>query len=63
MQGRISRFVWSCGRKFRVHLALHVDLGDPLLSPQGSLISFGGARGTSGFLAHCGRDEKALISN
>ena len=55
MKGRISWFAWSCGRKLRVPLELRVDLEDPLMSPQGSQISFGIARDTSGFLAHhCG---------
>ena len=57
MQGRISWFAWSCGGKLRVHLMLHVVLGDLLVSPQGIQISFGVARGTSGFLVHHGRDE------
>ena len=48
MQGRISWFSWSCGGKLRVPLALHVDLGNPLVSPQGSQISFGIARGHLG---------------
>ena len=50
VQGRISWVVWSCGGKLRVPLELPVNLGDPLMSPQGSQISFGFERGTSGFL-------------
>ena len=56
MQGRILWVVWSCGRKLRVPLELCVDLGDLLVSPQGSQISFGFVIGTSGFLMHCSRD-------
>ena len=47
MQGRIWWFAWSCGRKLRVPLELRVDLEEPLVSPQGSQISFGFARGSS----------------
>ena len=50
MQTRISSFAWSCGGKLRVPLELRVDQGDPLVSPQGSQISFGVARGSSGFM-------------
>ena len=57
VQVRISSFAWSCARKLRVPLELHVDLGDPLVSPQGSQISFGVGRGTSGLLVHHCRDE------
>ena len=39
VQGRISWFAWSCGGKVRVPLELRVDLGDLLVSPQGSQIS------------------------
>ena len=35
-QGRFLWFAWSCGGKLRVPLELHVDLGDLLMSPQGS---------------------------
>ena len=35
--------------------------GGPLVSPQGRQISFGVARGTSGFLVHRCRDEYGLI--
>ena len=45
------------GRKLRVPLELCVDLGDLLVSPQGSQISFGFVIGTSGFLMHCSRDR------
>ena len=44
-------------RKLRVPLELCIDLGDLFASPQGSQISFGIMRGTSGFLAHHCRDE------
>ena len=57
MQGRISWVAWSCGGKIRVPLELCVDLGDPLVSPQGRQISFGAARSTLGFLVHHYRDE------
>ena len=57
MQGRILWVVWSCGRKLRVPLELCVDLGDLLVSPQGSQISFGFVIGASGFLMHCSRDR------
>ena len=40
-----------------VPLELCVDLGNQLVSPQGSQISFGIVMGTSEFLAHCWRDE------
>ena len=63
MQGRISWFAWSCGGKLRVHIELRVDLGDPLVSPQESQISFGIERVTKGFLAHRCRDESGLISS
>ena len=33
---RIPWVVWSCCGKLRVPLELRVDLGDPLMSPQGS---------------------------
>ena len=36
MQRRIPWVVWSCCGKLRVPLELRVDLGDPLMSPQGS---------------------------
>ena len=45
------------GRKLRVPLELCVDLGDLLVSPQGSQISFGFVIGASGFLMHCSRDR------
>ena len=57
VQGRISWVVWNCGGKLRVPLEWCVDLGDPLVSPQGSQIPFGVARGTLGYLGHCCRDE------
>ena len=57
MQGRISWFVWSYGGKLSIPLELRVDLGDLLVSPQGSQISFGIVRGTLGFLAHPCMDE------
>ena len=57
VQGRISWFAWGCGRKIRVPLDFLVNEGKPLVSPQGSHISFGVARGTSGFLVHRCRDE------
>ena len=34
MEGRISWFLWSCGRKLRVPLELCGGLGDPLVFPQ-----------------------------
>ena len=34
MEGRISWFLWSCGRKLRVPLELCGELGDPLVFPQ-----------------------------
>ena len=40
-----------------VPLGLRVNLEDPLMSPHGSQMSLGVARGTSGFLEHCCRDE------
>ena len=43
--------------ELRVPLELRVNLGDPLVSPQGSQICFGIARVTLGFLAHHCRDE------
>ena len=56
VEGRISRFLSSCGgKKLRVPLELHGDLGDPLVFPQGSQIPFQIARGTSGFLSRCCR--------
>ena len=61
MQGRISWCAWRCGGKLTVSLELHVDLGEPLMSPQGSQISFGIARGTLGLLAHHCRNEYGLI--
>ena len=57
MQGRISWFVWSYGGKLSIPLELRVDLRDPFMSPQGSQISFGVARGASRFLMHRCRDE------
>ena len=63
MQGRISWFVWSYGGKLSIPLELRVDLGDPLVSPQESQISFGIERVTKGFLAHRCRDESGLISS
>ena len=57
VQARISSFAWSCARKLRVPLELRVDLGDLLVSPQGSQISFGVARCTSGFQVNRCRDE------
>ena len=39
------------------NLGFYVDLGDLRLSPQGSQISLGVVRGTSGFLAHRCRDK------
>ena len=57
LQGRLSWFAWSSGRKLRVTLELRFNLGDPFVSPQGSQISFGVERGTSGFFAHRCRDE------
>ena len=53
VQGRISWVAWSCGRKLRVPLELRVDLGDPLVSPQRSQISFGIVKVTLVFLVHC----------
>ena len=44
-------------------LSLRGDLGDMLVFPQGSQISFGVTRGTSGFLLRCCRDEQGLISS
>ena len=38
--------------KLRVALKMSGDLGDPLISPQGSQISFGVAMGTLGLLVH-----------
>ena len=61
MQGRILLCVWSCCRKLRVPLELHVNLGDPLVFTQGSHISFGVAKGTLGFLALCYMNEYGLI--
>ena len=49
VQGRISWVAWRSVGKLRVPLELRVDQGDPLVSPQGSQISFGVARGSSGF--------------
>ena len=49
--------MWSCGGKLRVPLESRVNLEDPLVSPQGSQISFGVGRGTLGLLAHRCRDE------
>ena len=46
MQGRISWFAWSCGGKLRVPIELRVDLRYPIVSPQGSQISFGVASGS-----------------
>ena len=43
---------WSCGRKLRVPLKLLVNLGDPLVSPQRSQISFGVVKVTLLFLVH-----------
>ena len=57
MQGRISWIAWSCGWKLRVPFELRVDLGDPLVSPQGRQISFGIEMGISGFLELCCRDK------
>ena len=57
VQWRISWFAWTCGGKLRVPLELLVDLGDPLVSPEGGQMPFGVVRGTSGFLTHCFRDE------
>ena len=57
VHGRISWFVWSCGGKLRVPLELRVYLGDPLVSPQGSPISFGVARGNAGFIPHHCKNE------
>ena len=57
VQGRISFVAETCGGKLRVHLELHVYLGDPLVSPQGIQIFCGMARGTLGFLAHHCRVE------
>ena len=57
VQWIISWVVWSFGMKVRVPLELRVELGDPLVSTQGSQISFGIARATLGFLARCYRDE------
>ena len=57
VQGRISWFAWTCGGKLRVPLELLVDLGDPLVSPEGGQMPFGVVRGTSGFLVHRCRDE------
>ena len=57
VEGRISWFLSSCGGKIRVPLELRGDLGDPLVFPQGSHISFGVVRGTWGFLSRCCRDE------
>ena len=34
VEGRISWFLWSCGRKLRVPFELCGDLGDPLVFPQ-----------------------------
>ena len=44
-------------QKLRVPLKLRVDLRDPLVSSQGSQISFGFVRGTSAFLLHRCGDE------
>jgi len=48
-------------QKLSVPLELRVDLGDALQSLQGSQISFGVARGTSGFLEQRCRVEYLLI--
>ena len=56
VEGRILWFLWSNGRKLRVPLKLCVDMGDLLMSLQGSQI-FRGVRGTSGFLSRCCSDE------
>ena len=43
--------------KLKVPLELRGNLGDPLMFHRGSQICFLVARGTSGFLSHCCRDE------
>ena len=57
VQGRIWFVAGTCGVKLRVHLELHVYLGDPLMSPQGIQIFCGMARGTLEFLTHHCRAE------
>ena len=51
VEGRISWFFLSCGRKLGVPLELLRDLRDPLMLPQGSPVTMPVVRGFSGFLS------------
>ena len=51
IEGRISWFFLSCGRKLGVPLELLRDLRDPLMLPQGSPVTMPVVRGFSGFLS------------
>ena len=51
VEGRISWFFLSCGRKLGVPLELLRDLRDPLMLPQESPVTMPVVRGFSGFLS------------